>query len=134
DLQSRTNRDLPLPAVSEKIRASAGGTVILPCHISHSVDIPTVEWSKEGLDPNIIFLYQHGCDTFEMKNQVFQFRTNLIMNKVKDGDISLHMFICSCLIPELYQCRVFWERNPETCGYFLLLPSIYSYKPQCWVC
>uniref|UniRef100_A0A3Q3J0X9 Ig-like domain-containing protein n=1 Tax=Monopterus albus TaxID=43700 RepID=A0A3Q3J0X9_MONAL len=99
--------------VSEKIRASAGGTVVLPCHISHSSDIPTVEWSKEGLNPNIAFLYRQGCETFEMKNPVFEFRTNLIMNEVIKGDISLHMSNVQLSDAGIYQCRVIWERNPE---------------------
>ncbi|XP_053199132.1 V-set domain containing T-cell activation inhibitor 1-like [Scomber japonicus] len=77
-------------ANSKKIPAFAGQTVLLPCHIDVSDDIPTVEWSKEGLaQPNIAFLYRDGCETHAMKNPVFQYRTHLIMNKLKNGDISL---------------------------------------------
>ncbi|KAA8582735.1 hypothetical protein FQN60_006406 [Etheostoma spectabile] len=45
-----------------RILTSAGQSVILPCHVSVGVndDVPSVEWSKEGLRPNIAFLYRDG--------------------------------------------------------------------------
>lgn len=78
-------------SVSRKIQALAGDTVVLPCHISVSDDIPTVEWSKEGLHPDVVFLYRDGCETHEMKNLDFQFRSNLFMNELKYGNISLRV-------------------------------------------
>uniref|UniRef100_A0A8C6LJT6 Ig-like domain-containing protein n=1 Tax=Nothobranchius furzeri TaxID=105023 RepID=A0A8C6LJT6_NOTFU len=70
-----------------KIIAFANETAILPCHIDPSDDLPTVEWSKENISPNITFLYR-GCETFAEKNPLFRDRTNIQLDKVKDGDLS----------------------------------------------
>ncbi|XP_047194936.1 uncharacterized protein LOC124851378 [Hippoglossus stenolepis] len=77
----------------QKIQASAGEAVVLPCQINATQgDVPTVEWSKEGLVPkNITFLYRNHFETFEMKNLDFKFRTSLFLNEVKDGNISLRI-------------------------------------------
>ncbi|GAA6223772.1 uncharacterized protein LOC108902083 isoform X1 [Lates japonicus] len=98
-------------SVHEKIMASAGETVILPCNITVSGDIPTVEWSKEGLKPNIIFLYRDGCETFEMKNPIFQYRTNLIMNEVKNGNISLRISDVQLSDAGKYQCKIIQRKD-----------------------
>ncbi|TKS93208.1 hypothetical protein D9C73_026805 [Collichthys lucidus] len=46
----------------ETVWAFAGGDAILPCsfNINDRDDFPTVEWSKEGLQPNVVFLYRDG--------------------------------------------------------------------------
>lgn len=77
---------------SKTIVAFAGSSVILPCQIPGSSSVPTVEWSKEGLTPNIAFLYRDGCETFEMKNPVFRYRTNLILDQLNNGNLSLWIF------------------------------------------
>ncbi|XP_037615384.1 uncharacterized protein LOC119482063 [Sebastes umbrosus] len=92
-----------------KIRTYAGETVILPCHISvrDDHDVPSsVEWSKEGLNPNIAFLYRDGCETFHEKNPVFRYRTNLIMNKLKNGNISLRLSNVSLSDAGKYVCKM----------------------------
>ncbi|KAF3697681.1 Butyrophilin subfamily 2 member A1 Precursor [Channa argus] len=99
--------------VSEKILAFAGETVILPCHISVQHDNPTVEWSKEGLNPNIIFLYRDGCETFEMKHPLFKYRTNLNMNKLKNGDISLIISNVKLKDAGKYQCVTLMKKKPH---------------------
>ncbi|XP_062301389.1 butyrophilin subfamily 1 member A1-like [Scomber scombrus] len=93
-------------ANSKKIPAFAGQTVLLPCHITVSDDLPTVEWSKEGLaQPNIAFLYRDGCETHAMKNPVFQYRTHLIMNELKNGDVSLMISIVQLSDAGKYICK-----------------------------
>ncbi|XP_063317567.1 butyrophilin subfamily 3 member A2-like [Pelmatolapia mariae] len=89
-----------------KIVASAGETVLLPCNITPSGDVPTVEWTREGLPPDIAFLYRQGCETFEMKNPVFQYRTNLIRNELHHGNLSM---VISNVQPSdngKYQCAI----------------------------
>lgn len=98
--------------VSEKIRAFAGQTVILPCQIPVSDDFPTVEWSKEGLaQPNITFLYRDGCETHEMKNPVFQYRTHLIMSELKNGNISLRISNVQLSDAGKYRCMTLWRKT-----------------------
>ncbi|XP_039996342.1 butyrophilin subfamily 1 member A1-like isoform X2 [Xiphias gladius] len=92
--------------VYEKILAFAGGSVVLPCHVTVSGDIPTVEWSKEGLDPTIAFLYRDGCETFEMKSPVFWYRTNLMMNEVKNGNMSLLISNVQLSDAGKYRCMI----------------------------
>ncbi|XP_014877681.1 butyrophilin subfamily 1 member A1-like [Poecilia latipinna] len=81
---------------------------ILPCSLktSGSDDLPTVEWSKEGLKPNVVFLYRNGFETFEMKNQGFEFRTSLFMREVKNGNVSLRISNLKPSDAGIYQCLI----------------------------
>lgn len=88
-----------------KIVASAGEAVILPCRTSVEDDLPTVEWAKEGLAPNIAFLYRDGSETHEMKNQVFWYRTNLLMNELSNGNISLRISNVQLSDAGKYRCK-----------------------------
>ncbi|XP_032355327.1 butyrophilin subfamily 3 member A3 [Etheostoma spectabile] len=92
---------------SVKILTSAGQSVILPCHVSVGVndDVPSVEWSKEGLRPNIAFLYRDGCETFSEKNPVFNYRTNLIMDELKNGNLSLRISPVQLSDAGKYTCK-----------------------------
>lgn len=95
-----------------KIVASAGETVLLPCSTTASDDVPAVEWSKEGLPPDIAFLYRDGCETFEMKNPVFRYRTNLIRDELHHGNLSMVMSNVQRNDSGKYQCAI--VRNPKT--------------------
>ncbi|XP_069374301.1 butyrophilin subfamily 1 member A1-like isoform X2 [Paralichthys olivaceus] len=90
-----------------EILASAGESVLLPCQISTSIQNPTVEWTKVGQKTKFIFVYRDGCETFEMKDQEFQFRTSLIMSEVKNGNISLRISNVRPSDAGKYNCRVF---------------------------
>uniref|UniRef100_I3K662 Butyrophilin subfamily 2 member A2 n=1 Tax=Oreochromis niloticus TaxID=8128 RepID=I3K662_ORENI len=99
------------PAHSQPVQvlAFAGGDVILPCrfNISDKEDFPTVEWSKEGLKPDVVFLYRDGCEAYEMKNPAFEYRTSLIMKALKDGNISLRISNVQVSDTGKYQCLTF---------------------------
>ncbi|XP_019210271.1 butyrophilin subfamily 2 member A1 isoform X3 [Oreochromis niloticus] len=82
-------RGIMLVETGPKIVAFVGETILLPCITTINSEVPTVEWTKEGLFPNTAFLYRDGCETFEMKNPVFQYRTNLIRHKLHDGNLSM---------------------------------------------
>uniref|UniRef100_A0A3B5LHG3 B30.2/SPRY domain-containing protein n=1 Tax=Xiphophorus couchianus TaxID=32473 RepID=A0A3B5LHG3_9TELE len=90
----------------------AGENAILPCSLTNSGsdDLPTVEWSKEGLKPNVVFLYRNGCETFEMKNLAFEFRTSLFMREVKNGNVSLRISNVKPSDAGIYQCLII-QRN-----------------------
>ncbi|KAM9425702.1 butyrophilin subfamily 1 member A1-like [Pholidichthys leucotaenia] len=92
--------------VPKTIQASAGGSVTLPCFVSLSGEVPTVEWSKKGLNPNIVFLYRDGCEDFAMKHLLFRYRTNLIMNELHHGNLSL--IISNLMLSDsgMYQCAI----------------------------
>ncbi|XP_041821674.1 immunoglobulin superfamily member 11-like [Chelmon rostratus] len=100
---------------SEMILAFAGEDVILPCsfNISGSDDFPTVEWSKEGLQPNVIFLYRDGCETYEMKNPSFQYRTSFITKELKNRNISLRISNVQLSDAGKYQCMRLWKNAPQ---------------------
>lgn len=98
-----------------QVLAFAGGDVILPCNfrISDSTDFPTVEWSKEGLNPDVVFLYRDGCETYEIKNPIFEYRTSLIMKELKDGNISLRISNVKMSDAGKYKCLKLWKKAPR---------------------
>ncbi|XP_053199170.1 butyrophilin subfamily 3 member A2-like [Scomber japonicus] len=99
----------------ETIFAFAGGDVILPCSFDITAinDFPTIEWSKEGLHPNVIFLYRDGCETYEMKNRAFEYRTSFVTKELKNGNISLRISNVQLSDAGKYQCMRLWN-NPNT--------------------
>ncbi|XP_023202866.1 butyrophilin subfamily 1 member A1-like [Xiphophorus maculatus] len=92
--------------VPQTITAYVTEIVVLPCHITVDGELPTVEWSKEGLRENsITLLYRDGCETFGMKNPAFHYRTNLLLNKLKDGNISQIIYNLRVSDGGKYNCR-----------------------------
>uniref|UniRef100_A0A087XMK6 Putative selection and upkeep of intraepithelial T-cells protein 1 homolog n=1 Tax=Poecilia formosa TaxID=48698 RepID=A0A087XMK6_POEFO len=97
--------------VPQTITAHVTETVVLPCRITVNDELPTVEWSKEGLKENITLLYRDGCETFGMKNPGFHYRTNLLLNKLKDGNISQIIYNLRVSDGGRYHCRTFRGRQ-----------------------
>uniref|UniRef100_A0A8C6NX57 Ig-like domain-containing protein n=1 Tax=Nothobranchius furzeri TaxID=105023 RepID=A0A8C6NX57_NOTFU len=77
--------------------ASAGQSVILPCSVKISAtdDVPT---------PVVVFLYRDGCETFEMKDRDFEYRTSLIMREMKNGNVSLRISNVKLSDAGTYRC------------------------------
>lgn len=96
----------------QKIVAFAGKRITLPCHINASNDLPTLEWSKEGPGDNIAFLYRDGCETHEMKSQDFQHRTNLFINELTNGNISLMISDVQLSDAGRYTCTIVRHKTP----------------------
>ncbi|TKS93292.1 Butyrophilin subfamily 1 member A1 [Collichthys lucidus] len=98
----------------EKVLAFAGGDVILPCsyNITDNNDFPTVEWSKEGLQPSVVFLYRDGCETHEMKNPAFEYRTSFINKELQNGNISLRISNVQLSDAGKYKCKRLWKNAP----------------------
>ncbi|XP_038588151.1 butyrophilin subfamily 1 member A1-like [Micropterus salmoides] len=103
------------PGSPEPVLAFVNGDVILPCsfRFNPSSDFPTVEWSKKGLQPNVIFLYRDGCETYEMKNPAFEYRTSLIMKELKNGNISLRISNVQLSDAGTYRCMRLWQNAPR---------------------
>ncbi|KAM8898227.1 butyrophilin subfamily 3 member A2-like isoform 2-T2 [Spinachia spinachia] len=97
---------------SETILALAGDdAVFLPCsyHVPPSEEIPTVEWTKDGLQPDVVLLYRGGCEAAQEKNRAFKYRTSLTTEDLTSGNISLR--ISNVLMSDggRYRCTRLWE-------------------------
>ena len=126
----------------ERVLALAGRDVILPCsfNITVSRNFPTVEWSKKGIEPNVVFLYRDGCETYEMKNPDFEYRTNLVLKELKNGNISLRISNVQLSDAGSYQCMTLKKNYREitrvtlivgTCGQaFLYTFFLYTLRPE----
>ncbi|XP_026225294.1 butyrophilin subfamily 3 member A2-like isoform X3 [Anabas testudineus] len=99
----------------ERVLAYVGEDVILPCSfdIASNRDDPTVEWSKEDLQPNVIFLYRDGCETFEMKHPAYEYKTHLIMRELKNGKCSLRISNIQLSDAGTYQCMRIWKDGTQ---------------------
>ncbi|XP_042071882.1 myelin-oligodendrocyte glycoprotein [Haplochromis burtoni] len=106
------------------IIAAPGDDVILPCHLEPTFDVQglTVEWSKPDLKPDpsdrlsrveYVHLYRDRQEVPDMKMASYFRRTELFMDDMKHGNISLKILNVSeedngryrCFIPKL-QSRV----------------------------
>uniref|UniRef100_A0A3P9DHK8 Selection and upkeep of intraepithelial T-cells protein 1 n=1 Tax=Maylandia zebra TaxID=106582 RepID=A0A3P9DHK8_9CICH len=106
------------------IIAAPGDDVILPCHLEPTFDVQglTVEWSKPDLKPDpsdrlsrveYVHLYRDRKEVPDMKMASYFRRTELFMDDMKHGNISLKILNVSeedngryrCFIPKL-QSRV----------------------------
>ncbi|XP_047242140.1 putative selection and upkeep of intraepithelial T-cells protein 1 homolog isoform X2 [Girardinichthys multiradiatus] len=99
-----------------QVVAFAGGNIILPCslNIPADDDVPTVEWSKMvGLKSSIVFLYRDGCETFEMKDLDFEYRTSLIMRDVKSGNVSLRISGVKLSDNGTYRCLIIQKNGTK---------------------
>uniref|UniRef100_A0A3P8Q192 Ig-like domain-containing protein n=1 Tax=Astatotilapia calliptera TaxID=8154 RepID=A0A3P8Q192_ASTCA len=102
------------------IIAAPGDDVILPCHLEPTFDVQglTVEWSKPDLKPDpldrlsrveYVHLYRDRQEVPDMKMASYFRRTELFMDDMKHGNISLKILNVSeedngryrCFIPKL---------------------------------
>ncbi|XP_039883264.1 myelin-oligodendrocyte glycoprotein-like isoform X3 [Simochromis diagramma] len=102
------------------IIAAPGDDVILPCHLEPTFDVQglTVEWSKPDLKPDpsdrlsrveYVHLYRDRKEVPDMKMASYFRRTELFMDDMKHGNISLKILNVSeedngryrCFIPKL---------------------------------
>ncbi|XP_029027662.1 uncharacterized protein LOC114868346 [Betta splendens] len=100
-------------ASSDAALAFLGGAVILPCSHREASggDIHTVEWSKQGLQPDVVFLYRDGCETFEMKHPDFEYRTSLVLKELKTGNVSLRISHVKLSDAGTYKCLKIWRNS-----------------------
>lgn len=100
-------------SVPAKVQALAGEAVVLPCK-TNAGDLPAIEWSKEGLAPRrIILAYRNGRDVHAEKNALFHYRTSLIMDELKHGNISLRISSVQLTDAGKYICRTIRNQVPK---------------------
>ncbi|XP_059211317.1 butyrophilin-like protein 1 [Centropristis striata] len=98
----------------QTVLAFAGGDVILPCSviIPDGADFPTVEWSKEKLQPHdVVLLYRDGCEIPEMKNPAFRYRTSLLTRELNNGNVSLRISSVQLADAGTYRCMRLWRNR-----------------------
>ena len=94
---------------AKMVLAFAGGAVLLPCNFSlpPSGDYPTVEWSKQGLHPYIIFLYRDH-EVHAEKHPAYWYRTSLIAKELQNGNFSLRISNVQLSDAGTYRCKRLW--------------------------
>ncbi|XP_036967466.1 myelin-oligodendrocyte glycoprotein-like [Acanthopagrus latus] len=99
------------------IVAALGNDVILPCHIEplFNVEGLTVEWSKPDLKPDpsdplsrveYVHLYRDRREDLDMKIQAYEMRTELFIDKLKYGDVSLKIMNVTLEDRGRYRCYI----------------------------
>ncbi|KAE8279390.1 V-set domain-containing T-cell activation inhibitor 1 Precursor [Larimichthys crocea] len=61
----------------------------------------------------IVFLYRDGCETYEMKNPAFEYRTSFITKELQNGIISLRISNVQLSDAGKYQCKKLWKNAPR---------------------
>ncbi|KAM3590853.1 uncharacterized protein V6R79_017783 [Siganus canaliculatus] len=108
----------------QRIAASVGDDVVLPCRVVPDKDVSrfTVEWSKPDLQPHpedrlsrveLVHLYRNSREVQEMKLQSYAQRTALFADGLRRGNISLKIRNVTledggrykCLVPKLQSLR-----------------------------
>lgn len=87
---------------SEPLVVLAGQVAILPCQYD---DPMFVEWSREKLDPNVVFLYREGKEEHGMKNKAFHYRTSLVRPEMDSSDKSLRIANVQLSDGGTYTCK-----------------------------
>ncbi|XP_039466429.1 CD276 antigen-like isoform X2 [Oreochromis aureus] len=117
---SETKSEVVVIGSNLPIIAAPGDDVILPCHLEPMFDVQglTVEWSKPDLKPDpsdrlsrveYVHLYRDRKEVPDMKMASYFRRTELFMDAMKHGNISLKILNVSeedngryrCFIPKL---------------------------------
>ncbi|KAM3590442.1 uncharacterized protein V6R79_009637 [Siganus canaliculatus] len=90
----------------QPITALVGDDVILPCHLQPPVSAAdwTVEWSKPGLDPESVHYHEDGRPKFEEQNPSYSFRTELFVDDMKTGNVSVKIFDVEKSDSGIYKC------------------------------
>ncbi|KAM9718317.1 butyrophilin subfamily 2 member A2-like isoform 3-T3 [Menidia menidia] len=101
--------DSVLSAEGQTINKTAepGQDVTLPCGArKENVDKIVLEWTKPGLDPDIVFYYRDGCVESEGQHPSFMNRVDLQDRQLKDGNMSLILKDVKINETGTYECKV----------------------------
>lgn len=98
----------------------AGDVAILPCNFSDGDDFQSIEWSKKGLQPNVVLLYRKGREEHEMKNSAFRYRTSLVSPELSDHDFSLRIADVQLTDEGNYTCKSISNNREITTAWLLV--------------
>ncbi|KAF3698131.1 Butyrophilin subfamily 3 member A3 Precursor [Channa argus] len=93
--------------------ALAGDNVILPCRLEPPISASSrvVEWTRPGLDQEYIHVHQDGKLIYQSQNLLYNHRTALFVDQLKNGNVSMKLFSVKvsdagrykCFIPSLWK-------------------------------
>ncbi|XP_039466411.1 butyrophilin-like protein 2 [Oreochromis aureus] len=96
-----------------QVVAMMGDDVVLPCQLKLAVDTnaETVNWTKPGLDPNVVHLHKDGRLVFENQHPSYHFRTRVFEDELIKGNVSLKIFKVKLSDEGTYRCSIPWIRE-----------------------
>ncbi|CAI5686008.1 unnamed protein product [Oreochromis niloticus] len=96
-----------------QVVATMGDDVVLPCQLKLAVDTnsETVNWTKPGLDPNVVHLHKDGRLVFDNQNPSYHFRTRVFVDELIKGNVSLKIFKVKLSDEGTYRCSIPWIRE-----------------------
>lgn len=89
----------------QPIVALAGDDVVLSCCLEPAVtaDLMTVEWTKPGLHPKHVQIYQDGRLLYEVQKY---YRTRLFVDELINGKVSLKLYKVKLSDEGQYRCLI----------------------------
>ncbi|KAM9425370.1 uncharacterized protein KZ484_009357 isoform 1-T2 [Pholidichthys leucotaenia] len=94
-------------ADSLNIKAEPGQTVVLPCRAPVKNTIIAVEYSRDDLEPDHVFLHRDNYDVTDGQHESYKNRVELQDKQIKDGDVSLVLNHVTFSDTGVYKCLVF---------------------------
>nr|XP_046237032.1 butyrophilin subfamily 1 member A1-like isoform X2 [Scatophagus argus] len=92
----------------QPITALMGDDVILPCGLKNRTDVSskTVVWTKPGLDPKFICVYQSGRLVHQSQHPSYRYRTTLFEDQLVNGNVSLKLSRVKISDAGTYVCSI----------------------------
>ncbi|XP_047241854.1 myelin-oligodendrocyte glycoprotein-like [Girardinichthys multiradiatus] len=90
----------------KNINAEPGQNIILPCRAPDSRPVIVVEWTRNDLEPQSVFLYRDAQIDQLNQHPRYKNRVELRDRKMKDGDVSLTLKNVRSDDRGSYECRV----------------------------
>ncbi|MEQ2237024.1 hypothetical protein ILYODFUR_018813 [Ilyodon furcidens] len=90
----------------KNINAEPGQNIILPCRVADSRPVIVVEWTRNDLEPQSVYLYRDAQIDQLNQHPRYKNRVELQDRQMKDGDVSLTLRNVMSDDRGTYECRV----------------------------